>query len=395
MVVSGVPASRMLMPDVGSASAPGESSLVARGAPARLGRRLRAAIPAVGLVALLLSAGPLASAALQDFFSPAELGLAWLEHLLELAVIAALLLGGHTLLDEALPVGLPLRLAVTCGSLLILSAVLAILLHAYYADGFEHLPPPQRMFADSLRWGMPAVFLALIADLHARALQADTDAHAAELARAQLEQSEVEQQLALLQAQIEPHFLFNVLGNVRRLYRTRSQAGAEAIDSLMRYLLSALPQMRSRQASLGEELASVRAYLDLFKLRMGPQLDFSIDVDRALDDAQFPPMLLLTLVENAIKHGLEPAGGGRVEVRARRLDNSLEVNVLDDGAGFGAMASSGTGVGLVNIRRQLAARYRGLARFTLEGREPRGAQATLLIPLGPGHACAGESALRA
>ncbi|MEP6609725.1 MAG: histidine kinase, partial [Burkholderiaceae bacterium] len=194
-------------------------------------------------------------------------------------------------------------------------------------------------------------------------------------------QGNSEQQLALLQAQIEPHFLFNVMGNLRHLYRTRPEAGAEAIGSLMRYLHAALPQLRSRRACLGDEMASVRSYLELFQLRMGTQLGFSIDVDAGLSDAEFPPMLVITLVENAIKHGLEPAGGGHIEVRARRRRNLLEVTVLDDGAGFGATASSGTGVGLVNVRRQLVARYRNQARLTLEERDRRGARATIVVPL--------------
>jgi hypothetical protein len=349
---------------------------------ARVTRALdRQRLAAVALVTLLLSLGALVSPTLLEFFSPAEIAVAWLEHVVELAVIAAALLAAFTVLDEALPRSMPLRLAAISALLLALSAVLAVLLHAYYAHGFEHLPPPLRMLADSLRWGLPAVFLALIGDTHQRALQTDSAAHGAELARAQLEQGESEQQLALLQAQIEPHFLFNMLGNVRRLYRTRPEAGAEAIGSLMRYLRTALPQLRSRRGSLGEEVALVRAYLALFQLRMGAQLSFSIEVDAALHDAEFPPMLLVTLVENAIKHGLEPAGGGHIEVRARRRRNLLEVTVLDDGAGFGATASSGAGVGLVNVRRQLLARYQSQARLTLEGREPRGARATIAIPL--------------
>jgi sensor histidine kinase YesM len=97
-------------------------------------------------------------------------------------------------------------------------------------------------------------------------------------------------------------------------------------------------------------------------------------------------MLLITLVENAIKHGLEPAGGGHIDVRARRRRSVLEVTVLDDGAGFGALPGSGTGVGLVNARRQLAARYQSRARLTLEGREPRGARASIVIPLGSAQA---------
>ncbi len=363
--------------DTGLARTLGDAGFVAR--MARFFDRQRLA--AVALVTVLLSLGALTSPALLDFFSPAEIALAWLEYLGELAAIAVVLLAAYTALDELLARSMPLRLAVISLVLLAVSAVLAVLLHAYYAGGFEHLPPPLRMLADSLRWGLPAVFLALIADVHGRALQTDSAAHAAELARAQLEQAEAEQQLSLLQAQIEPHFLFNMLGNVRRLYHTRPQAGAEAVGSLMRYLRTALPQLRSRRASLGEEIDLVQAYLDLFQLRMGAQLGFSIAVDDGLREAEFPPMLLVTLVENAIKHGLEPAGGGRIEVRARRRRHLLEVSVLDDGVGFGAAASSGTGVGLVNIRRQLAARYAGGARLTLEGRDPRGARATIAIPL--------------
>lgn len=343
-----------------------------------LGRR-RLSVGA--LVTVLLSLGPLFSAGLVDFLSPAEVGLAWLEHLLELGVIAAALMAVYTLLDEALPRLTPLRLAVVSMVLLGSSGLMALLLYAYYAHGFAHLPPPLRLFADSLRWGLPAVFLALIADVHQRALQTDSAADAAEVSRAQFEQAESEQQLALLQAQIEPHFLFNVLGNVRRLYRTQPQAGADAIASLMRYLRTALPQVRSRSGSLGDELELVRSYLDLFQVRMGARLTFLIDADPTLHGAEFPPMLLVTLVENAIKHGLEPAGGGHVLVYARRSRDTLEVAVLDDGAGFGAAASGGTGVGLANVRRQLVVRYQALARLTLEAREPRGASATLAIPL--------------
>ena len=359
------------------ARAAGDAQFSARVARAFDRRRLAA----VALVTLLVSLGALISPTLLDFFSPTEIVLAWLEYFVELVLIAAVLLTAFTVLDEALPRSMPFRLALISGSLLALSAVLAVLLHAYYADGFEYLPPPLRVLADSLRWGLPAVFLALIAEVHQRALLTDSAAHAAELARVQLEQGESEQQLALLQAQIEPHFLFNMLANVRRLYRTQPRAGAEAVSSLMRYLRTALPQIRSRRVSLGEEIALVRAYLDLFQLRMGPQLRFSIEVDDALQAAEFPPMLLITLVENAIKHGLEPVGGGHIEVRARCRRNVLEVSVVDDGAGFGATASSGTGVGLVNIRRQLAARYQSGARLILEGRDPRGACATLELPL--------------
>jgi sensor histidine kinase YesM len=336
----------------------------------------------VALVTLLLAAGPLSSSNILEFFSPVEIALLGLELLAELAVVAAVLTIAYTLLDEALwRWRSPLRLTICCAMLFTLSCVLALLLYGYYAHGFDHLPPLTRLLADSLRFGLPAVFLVLIADLHRRALQVDSAARAAELMQSRLGHDEAEQQLALLQAQIEPHFLFNVLGNVRQLYRTKPQAGSETIVSLMRYLRAALPQLRSERTSLGGELQLVRAYLDLLQVRMGARLTFSIDVAPTLDDAEFPPMLLITLVENAIKHGLEPVGGGTVRVHAHIRAGELHVAVLDDGAGLGGAASGGTGVGLVNVRRQLATRYKSKGRLKLEARTPRGTRATITIPL--------------
>ena len=340
-------------------------------------------LAAVGLVTLSLSVGPLVSAGLDEFFSPLEVAFAWLEHLLELLVIAAALMAVYALLDEALPRRLRLRLAIVCLALACASMVLTLLLYAYYARGFAYLPPVLRLVADSLRWGLPAALLAVIADVHRHAMQVDAAAQAAEAAGSRWRRDEGEQQLALLQAQIEPHFLFNVLGNVRRLYRTSPEAGAAAVGSLMRYLRTTLPQVRNQRGRLGDELELVRSYLELFQVRMGPRLTFSIDVDAALHPAEFPPMLLVTLVENAIKHGLEPAGGGHVEVVGQRRAGSLEVAVLDDGAGFGGAPSGGTGVGLANVRRQLAARYQDEGRLTLAARQPRGAGATISVPWRP------------
>jgi sensor histidine kinase YesM len=366
----------MLAPDR-LALPPDRHGYLARVLRALDGRRIAGA----GVAALLLSLGVLVSPSLLDFFSPAEIAVAWLEHLAELGVLAAGLLLVYTLLDEALPRSMPLRLAALCALLFLAATGLALLLYAYYAHGFSHLPPPLRLLSDALHFGLPAVFLVVVADLHQRSLRADSAAHAAELARVQQDQGEAEQQLALLQAQIEPHFLFNVLGNVRRLYRTRPQEGAGAIDSLMRYLRSVMPQVRNANGSLRDEMGLVRAYLELYRIRMGARLTFAIESDPALQDLPFPPMLAMTLVENAIKHGLEPAGGGHVLVRTRCSRELLEVEVIDDGLGFGGAASSGTGMGLVNVRRQLAARYGNRGRLALTAVQPRGARAAISLPL--------------
>jgi len=348
----------------------------------RVARALdRSRLTAVAALTLLLSLGVLFSPNLIEFFTPAEIAIEWLHHLAELAAVAALLTLAYTLADEALPRRLPGRMAVLGVLLLAASALATLLLYGWYAQGFEHLPPALRLASDALRLGLPALFLALVADVHRRALTADAAAAQAERSHAELAGDEAEQQLALLQAQIEPHFLFNTLGNVRRLYRTRPDAGAQAIASLMHCLGAALPRLRGTNTRVADELDLVHAWLDLLRMRMGDRLRVTIDADPALRDAALPPMLLMTLVENAIKHGLEPVGGGELQVRVRRRRLQLELVVEDDGAGFGAAAPSGSGVGLANVRRQLAARFGRRAGLSLVARRPRGVHAAIRVPL--------------
>ena len=141
----------------------------------------------------------------------------------------------------------------------------------------------------------------------------------AECCRETLQAQMVEARLSALQAQIEPHFLFNTLANVKRLYETVPHQGREMLSSLISYLRAALPSMRQSGSTLGRELDLARSFLTILKMRMGDRLDFSIEVEPALNDAQVPPMVLPTLVENAIKHGLSPLPeGGRIDIAARR-----------------------------------------------------------------------------
>ena len=178
--------------------------------------------------------------------------------------------------------------------------------------------------------------------------------------------------LQLLQAQIEPHFLFNTLANVRRLYRTDPNRGGQMMASLKRYLQAALPGVRRDHPTLADELALVRSYLELISIRMGSRLDFEVSDESGRGSAAFPSMIVLTLVENAIKHGVEPsADGGRVTVRASaREGGELEVAVADDGVGLGGAQSSGTGVGLANIRSQLQSFYGAGARLVIAAATP-------------------------
>ena len=186
--------------------------------------------------------------------------------------------------------------------------------------------------------------------------------------------------LSALQAQIEPHFLFNTLANVRRLYETTPSRGREMLSSLIAYLRAALPSMRSNSSTLGRELDLARSFLTILQMRMGERLQFSIAAEAGLLDAPMPPMVLPTLVENAIKHGLGPLPeGGRIDIRARRADGGLEIEVRDTGAGF--TATKGSGVGLANTRSRLAGLYGARASLQLSAGQPRGVIATLRLPL--------------
>ena len=209
----------------------------------------------------------------------------------------------------------------------------------------------------------------------------------AELLRAEadrnlLSKQAIEAELKLMQAQVEPHFLFNTLASVQFLAETDPPKASLMLGHLIAYLRAALPQLRSNSSTLGQESELARAYLSIMQMRMGKRLAFTIDVPEELRSHRFPPMLLMSLVENAIIHGVEPlAEGGTVRLEARREANRLSVSVADDGRGLGE--SIGNGVGLTNLRGRLAALYAEQARFRLEERSPHGARATVELPYEP------------
>jgi sensor histidine kinase YesM len=210
--------------------------------------------------------------------------------------------------------------------------------------------------------------------------------------------------LSVLAAQVEPHFLFNTLAGVRSAIVTDPARASEMIDRLSDYLRAAIPRLRSdggAEATLGSQLELARAYLGLMAARL-PRLGFAIDVPAELARAPFPPLMLISLAENAVKHGVEPKiGPARIEIGARRTgDGRLEVSVADDGAGFDAgtaagpgadgtahggegrsAGAAGSGLGLTNIRERLAQMYGARAALELRMRREGGVLATLTIPL--------------
>ncbi len=202
----------------------------------------------------------------------------------------------------------------------------------------------------------------------------------ARTASAALDAEVASARLRTLTAQIEPHFLFNTLASVRRLSQIDRPTGASMLDHLIGYFDAALPRLRRDDASLEEEEAQLRDYLEIHRIRMGRRLTYAIDIPESLRAARVPSMMLLTLVENAIKHGLDPLPeGGYLSVEARARWATLELRVSDTGRGMGEGAGHGTG--LANIRARLAALHSSRASLALAHNRPRGVTATLSLPL--------------
>ena len=163
----------------------------------------------------------------------------------------------------------------------------------------------------------------------------------------QLERTVLEARMEALQAQIEPHFLFNTLASIDQLIQTDPPRASKMQQSLIRYLRSAMPQMREgSRPTLGQQVDLCSAFLEIMAVRMEGRLQPVVNVPEGLKSAVFPSMMLQTLVENAIKHGLEPkAEGGRLEIGAEIVDGQLAVHVRDNGMGFMPKAEGGVGLG--------------------------------------------------
>jgi|CXWL01.1.fsa_nt_gi signal transduction histidine kinase len=220
--------------------------------------------------------------------------------------------------------------------------------------------------------------ITLTALLREREARARTQSLQFELERSRLEKQAVDARLALLQAQIEPHFLFNTLANVQALVETNSPRAVTVLGSLIAYLRATLPLLHDREPVLATELTLVRAYLELMQMRMPDRLAFAMVVDPAVHTQRFPALALLTLVENAIRHAIDPSeDGGRIEVGAQRLAGGTRLWVSDTGPGIAEHAMPGTG--LTNLRARLAAFYGPGAELNLSEQAPHGLRAEIVL----------------
>jgi signal transduction histidine kinase len=202
----------------------------------------------------------------------------------------------------------------------------------------------------------------------------------------QLKRQVVEARMAAMQAQVEPHFLFNTLASIDHLIETDPPRASTMQKNLIALLRASMPTMREANSNgaprdLAREMAVIRPYLEILKVRMEERLSTRIEVPDGLLSAEFPPMMIQSLVENAIKHGLEPkAEGGELQIKAEIVHGKLAVTVADTGLGFGRAATAGTGVGLANIRERLQLLYGAAATLTVTENTPSGTIVTIAVP---------------
>ncbi|MGE5615732.1 MAG: sensor histidine kinase [Bacillota bacterium] len=186
--------------------------------------------------------------------------------------------------------------------------------------------------------------------------------------------------LNLLHAQVEPHFLYNTLASAQLLTRSDPPRADRMLGNLITYLRTSMPRAEEAMSTLGEELTRAAAYLDILQIRMGERLATQIQVPESLRGTPLPPMMLQTLVENAIKHGLEPIpSGGTLWIMAREADGKVAITVADDGRGF-SVEGGGTGIGLKNVRERLRLVYGDAGSLSIVANFPKGVAATLTVP---------------
>lgn len=241
-----------------------------------------------------------------------------------------------------------------------------------------------------LRAALPAFAFSLLMHLPLRWWRwREEQAVALQLARAEqtAAMAELSRQVSVaelkaLQAQVEPHFLFNALASLQQLIRSQPATAERFLGELHDYLRLALPSLREPLSTVGKELALARAYLTVMSTRLGERLRFDVQAEPGCNAHPLPPLMLLTLVENAVRHGIEPQQrGGHVRIEARHEAGRLVLEVSDTGAGLQASpAAKGQGLGLANVRDRLAGLYGDAGRVSVQQREEGGVSARIELP---------------
>lgn len=206
-------------------------------------------------------------------------------------------------------------------------------------------------------------------------------AHAFEAERSELERQAVQARMRLLQAQVQPHFLFNTLANVQALVDSGSPQASKVLGSLIAYLRAAVPRLHDPVTTMAQEIALVRAYLELMQMRMPDRLQYDLHVEPSALALHCPPLTLLTLVENAVRHGIDPSEeGGRIDVNVDQWNGRCRIRVSDTGVGF-QQGSGGLGTGLAALRERLELTFGRDAQLRLTELAPHGVCADLEFPI--------------
>jgi signal transduction histidine kinase len=226
-----------------------------------------------------------------------------------------------------------------------------------------------------------APWIAIAAILRQRDTMVREQAFAFELERSEYQRRESDARLRQLQAQVEPHFLFNTLANVQALVDSGSPQASKVLNSLIAYLRAAVPRMHSQSNTLAVEVDLARAYLEIMQMRMPDRLQYAIHLEPGAAGLQCPPMALLTLVENAVRHGIDPSeAGGRIDVDIWLRDQRCVMRVKDTGVGLKTV-SRGLGTGLTTLRERLKLAFGGDAQLNLTESPPHGVCAEISFPI--------------
>ncbi|HEV8479746.1 MAG TPA: histidine kinase [Candidatus Eisenbacteria bacterium] len=264
------------------------------------------------------------------------------------------------------------------------AAIVFWILNPPGTPAFYFVPQNMRHYSALTTLGLfVAPWAALAALVRQKDSLARTQALAFDLERTELERQALDARLRLLQAQVAPHFLFNTLANVQALVDAGSPQASRVLANLIAYLRAAVPRLNDPATTMRQEVELVRAYLELMHMRMPDRLQFAVHADDAALALRCPPMTLLTLVENAVRHGIDPSeDGGRIEIHVRKQGARCLVRVSDSGTG--PSPNGGSGTGLATLRERLRLAFQGDADLSVSAQEPRGFRAEVNMPaLGP------------
>lgn len=307
--------------------------------------------------------------------------------LAEMALVATVLLGAYLLAGGWAQTWVP-RWVVQLVAVVVAAPLAPLMVHMISVQGNLAAFMGSRPRVAGFWWvtamaATAGLLVTLTALYRERDAQARAQALQFALERETLMRQATDARLNLLQAQIEPHFLLNTLANVQELVESGSPRAAPVFKSLIAYLRATMPQLHQDGANLGQEEDLVRAYLDLMLMRMPDRLQYTVRMDPALRSMRFPAMSLLTLVENAVRHGIDPScDGGRIDVTARRVvrpDGLADVHVGVADTGVGMSETAQPGIGLANLRARLQAYFTTPARLDMSEQEPHGVKAEIVV----------------